>query len=415
MFYAHTVFTTVYNENGHLSGFVVMVRNTDEISRQEKEKAALQAQFEKKLRLNTLKNLSNELRFRKLIENSYDGIALFDQAFRVIYRSISAERIDGWSNAEMLHQNMRNYTHPDDVDMTSNLLAEIYHQPFVPVIATSRVRHKQGHYIWIECVFTNMLEDENINAIVCNFKDITERRQAEIERKRITADLIQRNRDLEQFTYIISHNLRAPLANIMGLSDLLGSEVELDTDNQILAQALSASIKNLDQIILDLNHILQARNEVSDRLEQVDLAEIVEEINLSVNQMIETNQASIIYDFHGASGLLTIKSYLYSIFQNLIMNSIKYRRLDVAPVIHISSAIVNQGIRILFKDNGKGIDMARYGHQLFGLYKRFDKSVEGRGMGLFMVKMQVERLGGTISVQSEPQVGTEFLIEMPIA
>ena len=103
---------------------------------------------------------------------------------------------------------------------------------------------------------------------------------------------------------------------------------------------------------------------------------------------------------------------MYSIFYNLISNSIKYRHLDRNPVITISGYRSEKKITLLFEDNCKGIDLERYQNQLFGLYKRFDTTVEGKGMGLFMVKTQVETLGGKISVSSVPNEGTRFKIEL---
>ena len=105
---------------------------------------------------------------------------------------------------------------------------------------------------------------------------------------------------------------------------------------------------------------------------------------------------------------------MHSIFYNLILNAIKYSRPDTDPVISIFTRKNADNMEIFFKDNGKGID-ARNMKDLFGLYKRFDTSVEGKGMGLFMVKMQVESIGGTIDVESEPCKGTTYSVTFPDA
>jgi signal transduction histidine kinase len=102
---------------------------------------------------------------------------------------------------------------------------------------------------------------------------------------------------------------------------------------------------------------------------------------------------------------------LYSIFYNLIHNSIKYRQPGLPCVIQIRSRLLKEGVQLVFKDNGIGIDLKKRGEQVFGLYKRFHPAIEGKGMGLFMVKTQVEALGGKISISSEPNKGTEFTIE----
>ncbi|MBK9016545.1 MAG: hypothetical protein IPM82_22095 [Saprospiraceae bacterium] len=110
-----------------------------------------------------------------------------------------------------------------------------------------------------------------------------------------------------------------------------------------------------------------------------------------------------------------LKSYLNSIFYNLISNSIKYRQPDLAPVIEIKARLVQNKLTLTFKDNGLGIDLDKKSEQVFGLYKRFHpETAEGKGMGLFMVKTQVETLGGKINVASEVHKGTEFNIEFDL-
>jgi PAS domain S-box-containing protein len=422
--------------------------------------------------------------------------------------------------------------HPDDLEKVRHLFSQILIHPDRPAIATYRTRHKQGHYIWIECLLNNRLDDPDINAIVCNFRDvtesvkaeeqikdknkqienilesiadgfialdkdynytyanrkigqmlgcdakslighsiwalypdtvgsatykamqqamqtkrytwnedyyaplglwqenhiypagdglsvfirdITEKKQDELERERITTDLIQRNNDLEQFTYIVSHNLRAPVANILGLSELLADmDATPGKENAEVLKALSTSVCNLDKVILDLNNILQISSTTHDTMEMVSLPLLVDEVKSATGRLAEQSNAVIQYDFSEVGHLLSLKSYLYSIFQNLIVNSIKYKRPNVDPVINISSNLERDKACIYFSDNGKGIDLERYRTHLFGLYKRFDLSVEGKGLGLFMVKMQVERLGGTISVQSRLNAGTEFKLEFPL-
>jgi signal transduction histidine kinase len=133
-------------------------------------------------------------------------------------------------------------------------------------------------------------------------------------------------------------------------------------------------------------------------------------VRSSISNMIKKTQVTFISDFSEVNDIYSIKSYVYSIFLNLISNSIKYRRPEQKPVIMITSSKVKDQIEISFKDNGMGIDLEKNGRNLFGLYKRFHYDIEGKGMGLYMVKAQVESLGGTISANSELNKGTEFII-----
>jgi PAS domain S-box-containing protein len=258
-------------------------------------------------------------------------------------------------------------------------------------------------------------EADKLVGVILTFNNITEKKNIESERESMTADLAQRNNDLEQFTYIISHNLRAPVANIQGLAGLLGDIEPGMPESLETLKALTVSVNNLDKVILDLNHILQARSQVNDQIELVSLPLLLAEIRAGISQMIAKNNVTIKDDFAAVDELYILKSYLYSIFQNLVINGIKYRRADVDPVITVCTKLKNDRILLSFKDNGRGIDLEKYGAHLFGLYKRFDWSVEGKGVGLFMVKMQVESLGGTISVKSKVNVGTEFILEFPLS
>lgn len=254
----------------------------------------------------------------------------------------------------------------------------------------------------------------NEQAVLEVAMDITDQKAAEIEKAVIINDIVQRNKNLEQFSYIVSHNLRAPVANIIGLTDVVvDSELEIDIKNKLTAD-LTASVKKLDNVIMDLNYILQVKHTESKQKENVSLSAILNDIQLSVENLIRSNDVQIITDFSAIGELFTLKSYLYSIIYNLVSNSIKYRRADVPPVLHIASKLNGSKIVLTFEDNGLGIDLTRRKDEVFGLYKRFHTHVSGKGMGLFMVRTQVESIGGTIAIESEVNKGTTFTIEFDI-
>jgi PAS domain S-box-containing protein len=244
--------------------------------------------------------------------------------------------------------------------------------------------------------------------------DITERKQAETERETMISEIINRNKELEQFSYIVSHNLRSPVANILGAAVELtigGNDSETDA---ILKKWILDSSERLDGVVKDLNLILQAKHEFNETKETVNFSSIVDDIELSLGQLTDIDNLKISRDFSGIDQLFTVKSYLYSIFFNLISNSLKYRNKETESKLHIQSEIHNGIVIISFSDNGLGIDLERKGDHIFGLYKRFHDHVEGKGIGLFMVKTQVESLGGKISVQSAVNKGTEFKIEFAL-
>ncbi len=241
---------------------------------------------------------------------------------------------------------------------------------------------------------------------------------SEKELMAITDDVIQRNKDLQQFTYIVSHNLRAPVANIMGISNLLNITATdaciNGKENNELLKGLSVSVNKLDGIILDLNDILNIRNPGFEKKEKILFSSLVGDITSSISHIIQKEKVVINCDFSAVEYIFTLKSYIYSIFYNLILNSIKYRRPNLSPSIEIKSYKCNKNIQLKFSDNGKGFDLKKNRQDIFGLYKRFDTTVEGKGIGLFMVKTQIETLGGSITLESGVNAGTEFIIQFPL-
>jgi PAS domain S-box-containing protein len=249
---------------------------------------------------------------------------------------------------------------------------------------------------------------------IATVTDITERKRTELNREQITKDLIYRNEALNQFTYIISHNLRAPVSSILGLANVL-NEMEMTNEEKSEAIAgIAEATHKLDEVIKDLNNILQVKNEVHRYKEEVSFSGLVAEIEIYINRFYVDEKINIITDFSALEKFNTIKSYFHSIFYNLISNSIKYRNPRIDAVIEIRSEISGDFFALTFKDNGIGFNLDEVGDRIFEMYRRFHLHVEGKGMGLYMVKTQVESLGGKIIIKSEVNKGTEFRLEFPI-
>ena len=247
------------------------------------------------------------------------------------------------------------------------------------------------------------------------FREITKRKRDEKKLldlneslQQYTQRLESANKDLEQFSYIVSHNLRAPVANILGLSDLINdSEYPTEVRDSLFKQLMD-NINRMDDVIKDLNTILRVKNETSQSKEGVDLEQLVETITSSIDHLIKNNDVEVVTDFTAAPEFYTVRTYLHSIFYNFISNSIKYRHQNRAPHISITTQRKDAKVILKFKDNGMGMELGKNKDKLFGLYKRYHTHVDGKGLGLFMVRSQVEMLGGEISVESQVGKGTEF-------
>lgn len=253
---------------------------------------------------------------------------------------------------------------------------------------------------------------ENIESLIIICQEISEKKKQAQERERLIKEINNKYNELMQFNYIVSHNLRSPVANILGASYLLEIEAE-ESERQQLVGYITQSAEAIDQLIKDLNNVLAARSPLNEKIERFRLTDIVDGTISQLEKQIQEARALFEFEIDGdANEINSIKSYIQSTVLNLISNAIKYKSADRQPRIKISTARNADTIRISVADNGIGIDLKAHGDQLFGLYKRFHTDIEGKGLGLHMTKMQIESLGGSIQVFSELDAGTTFIIDL---
>jgi len=356
----------------------------------------------------------SEANLRTVFDNTDSSYILFDAEMKIVSFNTLADKYSIQQNGKKLEvgKHIQGYFTTERWPFVKELLDKVAKGEIISYEIS--YQRGDGTTQWHNVRWLNVKEKNNQNwGFILTNKDITEAKTAALERERITADLIQHIKDLEQFTYIISHNLRAPVANIIGLSEMLMEEDLNQAEKQEVVERVSLSIKNMDVVIQDLNYILQARELSSEKKEKVYFADIINAIKTSINNTVVGKKVSFNCRFD-VDSIFSIKSYLYSIFYNLSSNSIKYCKTGVAPDITIETHQLKNKVELRFKDNGKGIDLHKNAAELFGLYKRFDTTTEGKGMGLFMVKTQVEAIGGTIKVKSKLGEGTEFIIRFAV-
>jgi PAS domain S-box-containing protein len=257
-------------------------------------------------------------------------------------------------------------------------------------------------------VKANVIND----GILITTEDITKKVESEEEMKRLNSVLLANNKQLEQYAYIVSHNLRAPVANIMGLSDILTSGAADESVRETVMENIHTSAHNLSEILSDLNEIIATKTKLSEIKQALNFEQELQRVKETLAQQISESGATIISDFKNAPEVFTVKSYLNSILHNLMSNAIKYRNPDKQLKINIKTNTTSNTVELTFGDNGLGIDLQKNGDKIFGLYKRFHHEIEGKGIGLHLVKTQIEALGGDISVASTPNAGTEFTITL---
>lgn len=229
--------------------------------------------------------------------------------------------------------------------------------------------------------------------------------------KKTNEELIRSNNNLQQFSYVVSHNLRGPIARLLGLTSILKTLPPGEEQDKFI-ELTHQSGTDLDNIVTDLSKIINLKGGMNS-LELVDLKSEFE-IAIQQNAIPEAYHECVSSNFEDAPTVRSVKAFIQSIFYNLLSNAYKYRSPDRPLKITVEAKKLDQAIVISISDNGLGIDLTKHRDSVFKLFKRFHLNADGRGLGLYLVKEQVEALGGTIDIQSQPDVGTTFIIRHPL-
>ncbi len=230
-----------------------------------------------------------------------------------------------------------------------------------------------------------------------------------------TVELTERNRELQRinqvldnFLHVSAHDLRGPLSNLKMALGIFGKVKDKAKQEQLL-EGIDASLHRIDQTIIGIIEMVEVQKDKKNGAQKVVLEELINVIKMDYQPQIEKNRATIVTDFSKAPEINFIEPYLESIFRNLISNALKYRSEENNPVINISSSRKGNQLHLVFKDNGTGIDLNKYGNALFKAFSRIEKqNTDGKGIGLHLVKNIVEMNGGNIEVESKPGEGTTF-------
>ena len=220
--------------------------------------------------------------------------------------------------------------------------------------------------------------------------------------------LSQHNQQLKNFTHILSHNIRNHASNISLLTGLLDTSLMEEEDADIISKIKRVS-EGLNTTLNDLSDAIKIRESVL-KPEVVAFKTVTQKVMTILDTDLHLNDAVVNLDFQVPSVSFPA-IYMESIMMNLISNSVKYRKEAVTPEINIRTYKNENGCTVLeHTDNGIGIDLELHGDKIFGLYKIFHQNKNANGVGLFLVRNQVESQGGQILVQSKPDQGATFKI-----
>jgi PAS domain S-box-containing protein len=277
-----------------------------------------------------------------------------------------------------------------------------------------RYRHKGGGTVWMLSTARTVEKSPEGRPlrIVGTHLDISDRKRLEESLRSVMEALDSRNEELASYSFITAHDLRSPVTSIVGLMDLYNADPSHEN-----AQFVLDSIGGLAHDLLDtldtLNEVLNVKRRPDVVMQPVSLALVFDSVRETFSRRIEAEKAVVESSFASCPTIPAYAPYLESIFRNLLSNALRFRSPDRPPQIRIESEQFKSHYLIRFADNGVGIDMARNGRKLFGLKQRFHHAEGCRGVGLFMIKAQVEAMKGTITVSSRVDEGTIFTIYLP--
>lgn len=237
-------------------------------------------------------------------------------------------------------------------------------------------------------------------------------KETNLSLQKYSQSLERSNKELEEFAYISSHDMKSPMTSLLGILTLMQQKEAIKQEHRNLFELAVNSARQMQKTIRALNEIIAFRKTLTIKPEKINLAEALNEVKLSIHDLIISSGAVISEDFSKCPFINYPPVHLKSIFQNLLTNAIKYKQEGKPPVIDIKATREENMVVLTFSDQGMGIDMKRNKDKLYGLFQRFHVNIEGMGIGLHMIHSIIESYGGKIEIESEVNRGTTFKINL---
>jgi PAS domain S-box-containing protein len=355
---------------------------------------------------NSTPNSDNSYIFEHFFELSGDllCIAGFDGFFRKINPAVS--KLLGYTNEELFSKPISEFIYIDDRDFTAKVRKELTNNK--PLLNfENRYITKSGEIVWLSWTSMPIPNEKLIYAVA---KNITHTKKLEEERNLLLTKFSKVNKELKQLSYTSSHDLRSPVNNLLSIISFLDLSKIDDSETLQFIEMLKSTSESLKQALNDYINILIVEDTTIAHVEELDLNESVNIVTRSINSLIQNSEAAIYIDFSKLEKINFNKTYLESIFLNLITNSIKYTKAGCSPIIKIYSRKINGINQLVFSDNGLGFDMNLVKDKIFGLHQKFHNHIDSKGIGLYLVNNHIISLGGKIEVESKINEGTTFTI-----
>ncbi len=351
-----------------------------------------------------------EMWFRSIFDNVPVGITLLDEHNHAFKFNRYFEEMTGFDEKNLIERGMEQLTHPDDTLFGDDFLAFVSSPE--PHSIEQRIQTKDEKTIWVRVSLSKMEMDDKTYTIAM-FNDITLEKTANMQLRESTKQLKAHNEALEEFSYVISHDLQEPLRMITSFTQIIQKKyldkIDSPQANNDFSYVIDGAKRMSKLIIAMLEYSRWSAKDLP--VEKVDTREILAVTLQNLTFALSHSHAEITTDnlpIINANGLM-----LGQIFQNLISNAIRYSHPDRTPRIEIK--IEKKADCILFscKDNGVGFE-DKYKERIFGIFQRLDNDKSGgTGMGLAICKRTIERQGGNIWAESTPNIGSTFYFTLP--
>ncbi len=362
---------------------------------------------------NALKIL-NDTKWKLALEYTKIGFWEFDLDTNQVFFSNQSKKILGLEDDEAFGSNKNDWNdrvHPDD--------RKKYFQDFQdhltgrkPIYENEhRVKCSDESYKWIldRGKIVEFTADGKAKRIIGTHTEITNQKVAEnkvIESLNIATE---QNNKLKNFAHIVTHNLKQHVGNFESLLDF-HEEAETLEEKEELMQHLKTLSTSLTKTINNLNQVVSVQANNNKKTERIYVAQEINNVLKSLDFVINESHTTVINNINEKYFIYYNLSYFESVIQNLLTNAIKYKHKDRNPIIHIDYAFRQDAIDLIISDNGRGVDLDKFGKDIFGLYKTFHHNDDAEGVGLYLIKNQIESFGGKISVKSKVNTGTTFTI-----
>jgi PAS domain S-box-containing protein len=362
-----------------------------------------------------------EERWRLTIDNAPVGIALVSLEGKFMRVNEALCHILGYSAEELLERTFQDLTHPDDLEADLGLVQQLVADEIPRYRMQKRYLHSDGHAIWtsLSVALVRNAHGKPLH-LVSHIADLTEEIEAKAQIEEINRELNEQkarlersNTDLEAFAMLASHDLQAPLATIRGYMELLSSEYGdvLDPNANDWIDRATRAAERMGDLVSSLLEFSRVSDAGSLTRELVSVTDLVRDVRQDLEQVINETGA-VVEVADDAPLVLAQGSRLRQVFQNLVQNTIKHRAPDRSPRCDVAVEARESDWLITVTDNAAGIP-EEHRESVFSMFTRADGGEPGHGIGLAACRQIVERHGGRIWVEENPDGGSRFAFTLP--